>query len=108
MNAITVQVASYCHERVQHRREGLVHWTEVSDPAPDAAAVMELGIIMTSTINAVNELDPELRSVLMAHDLDEIPVAQVAEDAGLPPSTLYKRRTRAIGALRDIFRCQGD
>ncbi|XYH93682.1 RNA polymerase sigma factor [Sorangium sp. So ce1128] len=107
LNAITVHVASHYHERAQHRREELVDLIEVSDPAPDAAAVMECDIIRTSTINAVNELDPELRSVLVAHDLDGIPMAQVAEDAGLPLSTLYKRRTRAIIALRDVFRRQG-
>ncbi|WP_437894228.1 RNA polymerase sigma factor [Sorangium sp. So ce124] len=71
------------------------------DPAPDAFASMEADSIRTGAIDAVNELDPQLRFVLRAHDLDGIPMAQVAEDAGLPLSTLYKRRTKALGALRD-------
>ncbi|WP_437624518.1 sigma-70 family RNA polymerase sigma factor [Sorangium sp. So ce1151] len=104
LNAITVHVASHYHERAQHRREELVGQVEVLDSAPDASAVMERDIIRASTIDAVNALDPELRSVLMAHDLDGVPMAQVAEDAGLPLSTLYKRRTRAIGVLRDATR----
>ncbi|WP_437763888.1 sigma-70 family RNA polymerase sigma factor [Sorangium sp. So ce281] len=103
LNAITVHVASRYHERARHRREELVDLIEVPDPAPDAAAVMECGIVRSSAIDAMNELDPELRFVLMAHDLDGIPMAHVAKDAGLPLSTLYKRRTKAIGALRDTI-----
>ncbi|WP_437842520.1 RNA polymerase sigma factor [Sorangium sp. So ce1153] len=74
------------------------------DPAPDAAAVMECDDIRTSTIDAVNKLDPELRSVLVAHDLNGVSMAKIAEDAGLPLSTLYKRRAKAIDALRDAIR----
>ncbi|WP_437576864.1 sigma-70 family RNA polymerase sigma factor [Sorangium sp. So ce887] len=103
LNAITVHVASHYHERLQHRREELVDWIDVPDPAPDASAAMESDSIRTSAVDAVNELDPKLRFVLVAHDLEGIPMAQVAEDAGLPLSTLYKRRTRAIGALRDAI-----
>ncbi|WP_437659207.1 sigma-70 family RNA polymerase sigma factor [Sorangium sp. So ce1182] len=104
LNAITVHAASHYHERAQHRREELVDWIEVFDPAPDAAAVMECDNIRTSTIDAVNELDPELRLVLVAHDLNGVSMAKIAEDAGLPLSTPYKRRTKAIDALRDVIR----
>ncbi|WP_437899447.1 sigma-70 family RNA polymerase sigma factor [Sorangium sp. So ce124] len=103
LNAITVHVVSHYRERMQHRREELVDLIDVADPAPDAAVAMEYDSIRSGTINAVKELDPQLRFVLVAHDLDGIPMAQVAEDAGLPLSTLYKRRTRALGALRDIM-----
>ncbi|MDC0685761.1 sigma-70 family RNA polymerase sigma factor [Sorangium atrum] len=103
LNAITVHVASHYHERMRRRREELVDLIELADPAPDAFAAMESDSIRTGTIDAVNELDPKLRFVLVAHDLDGIPMAQVAEGAGLPLSTLYKRRAKAIGALRDII-----
>jgi RNA polymerase sigma-70 factor, ECF subfamily len=39
----------------------------------------------------------------VAHDLDEIPMAELAEAARLPLSTLYKRRARALDALRDVL-----
>ncbi|WP_437899066.1 sigma-70 family RNA polymerase sigma factor [Sorangium sp. So ce124] len=103
VNAITVHVASHYHERARHCREELVDLIEVFDPAPDAAAVMESDNTRASTMDAMNELEPELRFVLVAHDLDGVSMAQIAQDAGLPLSTLYKRRTRAIGALRDII-----
>ncbi|WP_437294793.1 sigma-70 family RNA polymerase sigma factor [Sorangium sp. So ce426] len=103
LNAITVHVAWHYHERRKHRREELVDLIEFADPAPDAAATLESDSIRAGTIDAVNELDPKLRFVLVAHDLNGIPMAQVAEDAGLPLSTLYKRRAKAIDALRDIL-----
>ncbi|WP_437518225.1 sigma-70 family RNA polymerase sigma factor [Sorangium sp. So ce1099] len=104
LNAITLHVASHYHERAHHRREELVDWIEALDPAPDAAAVMDCDIIRSSTVDAVNELDPELRFVVVAHDLNGVPMGKIAEDAGLPLSTLYKRRTKAIDALRDAIR----
>ncbi|WP_438038543.1 sigma-70 family RNA polymerase sigma factor [Sorangium sp. So ce128] len=108
LKAITVHVASHYRERMQRRREELVDLIEAADPAPDAFAVMEADSIRTGAIDAVNELHPKLRFVLMAHDLDGIPMAQVAEDAGLPLSTLYKRRTKALGAVRDIMELRVD
>ncbi|WP_437602479.1 sigma-70 family RNA polymerase sigma factor [Sorangium sp. So ce590] len=104
LNAITVHVASRYHERAQRRREELVDWIEVLDPAPDAATVMECDNIRAGTIDAMHELDPELRFVLVEHDLNGVSMAQIAEDAGLPLSTIYKRRTKAIDALRDAMR----
>ena len=103
LNAITVHVASHYHERARYRREELVDVINVLDPAPDAAAVMEFDNVRVSTIDAVNGLDPELRFVLVAHDLNGASMTQIAQDAGVPLSTLYKRRTRAIGELRNIF-----
>ncbi|WP_437533323.1 sigma-70 family RNA polymerase sigma factor [Sorangium sp. KYC3313] len=104
LNAITVHVAAHYHARARHRREELVDVIEVLDPAPDAAAMMESDNIRTRTLNAVNELDPDLRFVLVAHDLNGLSMAQIAQDVGVPLSTIYKRRTRAIGALRDVIR----
>ncbi|WP_441291610.1 sigma-70 family RNA polymerase sigma factor [Sorangium sp. KYC3313] len=104
LNAITVHVASHYHERMERRREELVDLIDVPDPAPDAAATMESDSMRTGTIAAVNELDPKLRFILVAHDLNGVSMAQIAEDAGLPLSVIYKRRAKAIGALRDIIR----
>ncbi|WP_437873911.1 sigma-70 family RNA polymerase sigma factor [Sorangium sp. So ce363] len=104
LNAITVHVAAHYHQRARQSREELVDVIEVLDPAPDAAAIMDSDNIRTGTLDAVNELDPDLRFVLVAHDLNGLSMAQIAQDAGLPLSTIYKRRTRAIGALRDVIR----
>jgi RNA polymerase sigma-70 factor, ECF subfamily len=104
LNAITVHVAAHYHERARLRREELVDVIEVLDPAPDAAAMMEADNIRTGALAAMNELAPELRFVIVAHDLNGLSMAQIAHDAGLPLSTVYKRRTRAIRALRDVIR----
>ncbi|CAN96873.1 hypothetical protein sce6704 [Sorangium cellulosum So ce56] len=103
LNAITVHVASHYHQRMQHRREELVDLIDVADSAPDAAATMESDSIRTATIDAVNDLEPKLRFVLVAHDLKGASMAQIAEDAGLPLSVIYKRRAKALGALRHII-----
>ncbi|WP_437314414.1 RNA polymerase sigma factor [Sorangium sp. So ce385] len=106
LNAIVVHVAAHYHERAQHRREELLdslNAIEVLDPTPDAAAMMDLDDVRIGTIHAVNELDPHLRLVVVAHDLNGIPMVQLAEDANLSLSTLYRRRAKAIEALRDVF-----
>ncbi|WP_437625519.1 sigma-70 family RNA polymerase sigma factor [Sorangium sp. So ce1151] len=103
LNAITVHVASRYHERMERRREELVDLLDVADPTPDAAAMMESDSIRAGIIDAVNELDPKLRFVLVAHDLNGVSMARIAEDAGLPLSVIYKRRAKAIGALRNII-----
>lgn len=104
LNGITVHVASHYRARARHRREELVELIEAIDPAPDPAALMESGSVRLDTIDAMSELDPELRSVLIAHDIDEIPMTQIAAAARMPLSTLYKRRAKAIGGLRDVIR----
>jgi RNA polymerase sigma-70 factor, ECF subfamily len=103
LNAITVHVASHYHQRARHRKEELVDVIEVLDPAPDAAAVMESDHVRIRTRDAVNELEPELRFVLVAHDLDGASMTQIAQEAGVPLSTLYKRRAIAIDELRNII-----
>jgi RNA polymerase sigma-70 factor (ECF subfamily) len=107
LNRITVYVAAHYHERAQHRMEHLVGLIDAIDPAPDAAAMMVSGAVRTGMIDAVNALDPKLRHVLVAHDLNGIPMTQIADSAGVPISTLYKRRTKALRALRDAFERQG-
>lgn len=66
--------------------------------------MMESDNIRTGTLDAVYELDPDLRFVLLAHDLNGLSMSQIAQDVGVPLSTIYKRRTRAIDALRDVIR----
>ena len=82
-------------------RPGLAH--RLGELAQDAFSAMESDSIRAGAIEAVNELDPKLRFVLMAHVLDGVSMPLIAEAAGLPLSTLYRRRAKAIGALRYIL-----
>lgn len=102
LNGITVHHASHYHERAQHRREQLYALIDMADPAPDAAAMVQSCRIRIDIIDALLELDPDLRSVLVAHDLEEIPMSKISEDTGIPVSTLYGRRARAMEALRSV------
>lgn len=103
LNGITVHHASHYHERAQHRREQLYALIDIADPAPDAAAMVQSCRIKIDLIDALFELDPDLRLVLVAHDLEEVPMSKISEDTGIPVSTLYGRRARAMEALRSVI-----
>ncbi|WP_437815124.1 sigma factor-like helix-turn-helix DNA-binding protein [Sorangium sp. So ce1078] len=49
---------------------------------------------------ALLRADPEAAGILVARDLDERPMREIAEVAGIPLSTAYKMRSRARAALR--------
>jgi RNA polymerase sigma-70 factor (ECF subfamily) len=52
----------------------------------------------------VQSLEPDLRSVLVGHGIDGIPMTEIAEQRGIPLSTAYKWRSRALAALEAIAR----
>lgn len=107
LNVITVHMASHYHDRAHHRREKLTDdLMDVVDPAPDATILLTTGCIQSRVTDALRELAPELRFVLVSHDLEGIPMARLAKAAGLPLSTLYKRRARALAALRAVLESQ--
>jgi RNA polymerase sigma-70 factor, ECF subfamily len=101
LNRIAVHVASHYHDRAHHRRERLTgDLTRRVHLQPDAAFLMEVMSDSTRLLEALGELDPGSRHVLISHDLDEIPMAELAQTTGIPISTLYRRRARALVALR--------
>ncbi|WP_437659970.1 sigma factor-like helix-turn-helix DNA-binding protein [Sorangium sp. So ce1182] len=51
-------------------------------------------------LEALLRADPEAAGILVARDLDERPMREIAELAGVPLSTAYKMRARARAALR--------
>jgi RNA polymerase sigma-70 factor, ECF subfamily len=50
-------------------------------------------------LRALQELEPDLQDIVVAHDLDGLPMKEIAAAHGLPLSTAYKRRVRALRAL---------
>lgn len=109
LNRIAVHVVSHYHERAQHRWEELMDdLTDVVDPAPDAATTLAAGGLTIRVREALGEIDPKLGSVLVAHDLEGIPMVRVAQAAKLPLSTLYRHRAKALAALRAVLEREGD
>jgi len=54
-------------------------------------------------LDLLYDVDMDTRAVLLAHDIDGIPKAEVAEQRGIPLSTAYKWRTRAKAQLREAL-----
>lgn len=106
LNKITVHVAAHYRDRAQHRREVISAepLLEAVDPAPLACEQIEAAQRRRVTFDLVRTLEPELGSVVIAHDIDEIPMADLAEQQGIPVSTAYKRRIRAVEALAAAYR----
>jgi DNA-directed RNA polymerase specialized sigma24 family protein len=111
LNKITVHVGSHYRQRAQHRREQLTpnDGIDAHDPSPAAperiAAEQERRQVWDL---AYYYLDPDLRGVLVAHDLDGVPMKEIAEERGIPLSTAYKWRTRALTALEAAAREAGN
>jgi RNA polymerase sigma-70 factor, ECF subfamily len=106
LNRIAVHHAAHYHERACHRREQLtskVHRAE-PDPRPLADAQLEGAQRRTFALELLQELPSCLRAIVVAHYLDEIAMAEIADMFGLPLSTAYKRRARALEILQETGR----
>jgi len=55
----------------------------------------------------LGRLEREARAILIAYYLDGIPMVEIADQRGIPVSTAYKWRRRALGALRRILEQNG-
>jgi RNA polymerase sigma-70 factor, ECF subfamily len=105
LNRITVHVAAHYSDRMRRRREHLLPGNferRVDEtPAPDELLKNEQSRLMA--LELLQRLDVNLREVLIAHDLDEIPMTQIARQHKIPVSTAYKWRARAILASQEIL-----
>jgi RNA polymerase sigma-70 factor, ECF subfamily len=105
INRITVNVAADWHERARRGREeppGELQEQEEDAPQPDKA--IEATQDLQSLQEALRFVPLDLRAIVVAHDLDGIPMQEIAERYRLPLSTAYNWRTRGIAALADALR----
>lgn len=101
LNRIAVHVASHHRDRAVHRREELRRdFGRMRDQAPGAEERLILEERRMELYRLLDGLDGGSRMILVAHDIDGAPMAAIAHAAGIPLSTAYKRRTRALAALR--------
>ncbi|MGN6107688.1 MAG: RNA polymerase sigma factor [Kofleriaceae bacterium] len=109
LNKITVHIAAHYRDRAQHRREELVPGEsfDVIDETPGADERMASEQDRLQVLGGLQQLDVVLRSVLIAHDIDGIPMATIAEQHGIPLSTAYKWRARALRAFRGAVSSDG-
>lgn len=106
LNKIAVHLAAKYRDRARHRREVLAPEPGVPQfgEEPGADQQIETEEERQEVLAVVFAIDKELRSVLIAHDFDGIPMAEIAESLGIPVSTAYKWRARALAAVEEELR----
>lgn len=109
-NKITVHTAGHYHAaRRALKRQGSVPLDDAPEAHEVAAEEPDPGDLLDSAraggivLNLVLGLDADARAVVVAHDLDSVPMADIAERRGIPLSTAYKVRARALRSM-----AQGD
>jgi RNA polymerase sigma factor (sigma-70 family) len=105
LNQIAVHMASHYHARAVNRREVLTSedFFEKEDAGPGMDEQLEQEEARLRLLELLQRVDPKLRYVLVEHDLNHIPMREVAKQLGIPVNTAYKWRDRAIAALADEF-----
>lgn len=90
--ALCHNAASNYRQLARHRRE--VTTDQVPD-APDSSKNLEARLTSherwAQVANILDALDFERRAVLVSHDMDGIPMPEVAEALGVPLNTAYSR-----------------
>ncbi|WP_434046929.1 MULTISPECIES: RNA polymerase sigma factor [Sorangium] len=102
LNRITVHVAAHYRDRAHHRREELSSGgpPRVADERPNAEEQIDAEQTRSLILSRLGALQEEEQRILIEHDIEGVPMATVAEQHGIPLSTAYKWRTRAIASLR--------
>ena len=106
LNKIAVHVAAHYRARALHRREELTAEDRLDDavdetPGPDEQIEGHQARLLV--LELLHKIDADAGAVLIAHDIDGIPMAEIAAQRGIPLSTAYKWRTRAKARLREAW-----
>ncbi|WP_437618559.1 RNA polymerase sigma factor [Sorangium sp. So ce1151] len=91
------------HVRDAHRRGEMLTSFDECEPQDDCPTPEELLRRRQReeiTRQLLDRLDPKYRDLLIKHDLEEIPLAEIAAEQGLPLDTVRTRHWRAHKALR--------
>ena len=91
-------------DKARHRREEL-RAEPMDEEVPDAAPVphdeLEREQAREAMLALLATLPIDVRAVVVAHDIDGEPMEDLAEMRGIPLTTIYKWRARAIEHLKD-------
>lgn len=110
--AFAFRVASAHRRLARHRLE--VVWT-ATDPAADAPAAdqtLERREDRELALRALHAIELERRAVFILHDIDGVPIPEVAQALKIPTSTAYSRlrlaRQECNAAVRRLRISRGD
>ncbi len=109
---VAFRVASDHRALARHAREQVTDRADPTDDSPDAEQRLRDHEERLLVREALDALDLDRRAVLIAHDIDEQPIAEMARALDLPPPTLYSRlrtaREQFVAALRRLRASRGD
>jgi RNA polymerase sigma-70 factor (ECF subfamily) len=90
--SLCYHAASNYRQLARHRREAPDDGVpEAADSARDAEAHLAAHQESSRVAEVLDALDLDRRTVLVSHDMDEIPMPEIAEALGIPLNTAYSR-----------------
>jgi RNA polymerase sigma-70 factor, ECF subfamily len=104
LNGITVHVAATFRKKAADHPEKLVPRPPArQDPAPTPEMVLECEQARMELLATLRELPPGQAAIIVAHDINEMPMKEAARLQGIPASTAYKWRTKALATLATLL-----
>jgi RNA polymerase sigma-70 factor, ECF subfamily len=86
-----LRVAADYRRLARHRIEVFGSSIEPVDPASPADVRIEAGEVRALVEAALDCVELDRRAVLLLHDVDEVPVPEIARELGIPLATAYSR-----------------
>src|SRR5262249_40893439 len=91
-------------QRRKRKREVAFARMEVQDGAPGPDDALQAKQARATVLRALERIPLRRRAVLVMHDLEEVPVAQVARVLSIPLFTTYSRLRKARAELEIAIR----
>ena len=88
----------------RHKREADSELAEPRDAAPIADELLVRTEALTLALQALDTLDGDERAVFVAHELQEMPMPEVADALGIALNTAYSRLRRARSKFESAAR----
>jgi len=90
--ALSYNAASNYRQLARHRREAPTDQApDVPDSAKDIEARLASRQESVRVALVLDALDLDRRTILVSHDMDEIPIPEIADALGIPLNTAYSR-----------------
>jgi RNA polymerase sigma factor (sigma-70 family) len=106
LNGVALRVTADFNQLARHRREELNEDPArgVVDASFSADELLSAEEHRLTALDLLSKLPDRERGILIGHDFDERPMAELAAEHRVPISTAYKIRARALAALTRLVR----
>jgi RNA polymerase sigma-70 factor (ECF subfamily) len=101
IHAICLRVAMNHRKKHRRRREDVVSEPPEARIEPDQQLNLERREERTLLTSVLDLLDDRQREIIVLHEIERLPMREVAEIVGCPLQTAYTRRKTALEKMRD-------